>query len=509
VLEALVLLEKALVECLAAPTFTVPGAELTGCLDRVHTLTNRLAALQLALVREADARGLAAEAGATSTSTWLADRWRQHHGTVARLVKLAGTVRDGTRAALASATVNVEQAAVISAAVGGLPTEHRGEAERFLLEQAHLFGPRQLSRLGERLLHVVAPEVADRRDAEALERAERRAFQDRALSVLDVPGSSGVRLSGWLDREGAAVVRAALDPLCAPCPDPAGGLDSRSPGQRRADALVDVCRIGLACGELPDNGGDRPQIVVTIPLAALRAGSDQTEPGRMRLGQMGSGCAGRGQTEPGQTEPGQTRPARTALGQTGSGWTGPDQAWLDAGPPDGGPVDGEPAGRDLAVARNLLGDNRSGAYQPALLPVGVLDDGGQLTVATVRRLACDAGIVPAVLGGAGQVLDLGRQRRLFTGPLRRALVLRDGGCAFPACDRPARWCDGHHIRHWADGGSTDLANAVLLCGFHHRLIHRGEWSVRINPADGLPDFVPPATLDAGQRLRRNTFHRRE
>ncbi|NUT37411.1 MAG: DUF222 domain-containing protein, partial [Hamadaea sp.] len=69
---------------------------------------------------------------------------------------------------------------------------------------------------------------------------------------------------------------------------------------------------------------------------------------------------------------------------------------------------------------------------------GLLDTGDLLTPATARRLACDALIIPAVLGGDGQVLDLGRARRLIDGPLRRALVLRDRGCAFPGCDRPAR-----------------------------------------------------------------------
>jgi hypothetical protein len=141
--------------------------------------------------------------------------------------------------------------------------------------------------------------------------------------------------------------------------------------------------------------------------------------------------------------------------------------------------------------------------------VGVLDDAGLLTPASVRRLACDAAILPAVLGSHGQILDFGRQRRTFTGPLRRALVLRDGGCAFPGCDRPARWCDSHHIQHWTDGGPTRLDNAVLLCGHHHRVIHQARWLVRVNPRDGRPEFVPPADLDPNQLPRRNTYHRRQ
>jgi len=119
-------------------------------------------------------------------------------------------------------------------------------------------------------------------------------------------------------------------------------------------------------------------------------------------------------------------------------------------------------------------------------------------------------LLPAVLGTAGQVLDLGRERRLFSGAIRRALMLRDGGCAFPACDRPARWCQGHHVVGWQDGGGTCLSNAVLLCGFHHRLIHQpAGWTVYIDPADGLPTFIPPPWVDPQQRPRRNRYHRRQ
>jgi HNH endonuclease len=111
------------------------------------------------------------------------------------------------------------------------------------------------------------------------------------------------------------------------------------------------------------------------------------------------------------------------------------------------------------------------------------------------------------LGGDGQVLDVGQARRLFTGALRRALVARDGGCDFPGCDRPARWCHGHHVKAWTAGGATALDNGVLLCGHHHRVIHQDEWQVRM-AADGRPEFIPPAYLDPARRPRRNTYHLR-
>ena len=185
-------------------------------------------------------------------------------------------------------------------------------------------------------------------------------------------------------------------------------------GQQRADALTDVCRLALNTAELPENGGDRPQVVVTTDLDRLRES----------------------------------------------------------------------------------------------IGTATFDDGSHVTAATARRIACDAQLIPAVLNTAGQPLDLGRERRRFTGALRRALVLRDGGCAFPHCDRPAKWCQGHHLKHWADGGPTTLDNAVLVCSHHHRALHHGDWQARIHPADGLPEFIPPAYIDPLRRPQRNRCHRR-
>jgi hypothetical protein len=98
--------------------------------------------------------------------------------------------------------------------------------------------------------------------------------------------------------------------------------------------------------------------------------------------------------------------------------------------------------------------------------------GTRLSPTSVRRLACDAGVIPAVLGSSGEVLDQGRVQRLFTTAQTRALWLRDKHCTFPGCDVPAAWCDCHHLVHWLDGGRTDLDNAALLCPRHHTIAHR-------------------------------------
>ncbi|HEY2879953.1 HNH endonuclease signature motif containing protein [Nocardioides sp.] len=114
-----------------------------------------------------------------------------------------------------------------------------------------------------------------------------------------------------------------------------------------------------------------------------------------------------------------------------------------------------------------------------------------LSIATIRRLACDAEVIPAVLGAHGEPLDVGRAKRLVTAAIWVALVLRDRHCAFPGCDRPPVMCHAHHIRHWIFGGETKLSNLVLLCGHHHRVIHNTPWDVRLNPDDHQPEFRPP------------------
>lgn len=95
-----------------------------------------------------------------------------------------------------------------------------------------------------------------------------------------------------------------------------------------------------------------------------------------------------------------------------------------------------------------------------------------LPASSVRRLACDAGIIPAVLGSDSALLDLGRQARLAKPSQVAAVRLRDKGCSFPGCDRPPGWCEVHHIVHWVDGGSTDLSNLAMLCQAHHTLVHQ-------------------------------------
>ncbi len=116
------------------------------------------------------------------------------------------------------------------------------------------------------------------------------------------------------------------------------------------------------------------------------------------------------------------------------------------------------------------------------------DDGPALAVETARRLGCDSSLVAIVARGA-ETLDVGRRTRSIPPALRRALEARDRGCRFPGCAN-RRFVDGHHVRHWADGGATSLANLVSLCRYHHRLVHEGGFGVeRLD--DGAWRFTRP------------------
>jgi hypothetical protein len=149
-----------------------------------------------------------------------------------------------------------------------------------------------------------------------------------------------------------------------------------------------------------------------------------------------------------------------------------------------------------------LTDLQQGLTQAACRGAGWFDDGQPVSAATIRRLACDAQVIPVLLGSASQPLDVGHAVRSATLPIHRALAVRDQGCAFPGCDRPPAWSVVHHICHWADGGDTSCANCVLLCGRHHRVVHHDGWDVAIE-ADGLPSFYPPAWIDPERSPRRN------
>jgi len=135
-----------------------------------------------------------------------------------------------------------------------------------------------------------------------------------------------------------------------------------------------------------------------------------------------------------------------------------------------------------------------------------LEHGGLIPNETARRLGCDC-VVETVITDGSQVVGVGRNSRTIPGWLRRLVHHRDGGgCRFPGC-RHARWLQVHHIQHWADSGTTDLDNLILLCGFHHRFLHEHHWHITTS-SDGQfqfrrPDWTlyPKPNLEMDPRLK--------
>jgi hypothetical protein len=326
--------------------------------------------------------------GAASAAAWLVNRCHMAPGAAKQRVELAHRLEKMPKVAeaFAAGSLNYGQVRVISDATKDLDDEYVTEVQDHLVEESRHCEPRKLER---RLAHW-----RHRGDAA---REVARANQQHARRELKIAPKAGgmFGIQGELDAEGGATVLTALDALSAP--DPAGA-EPRTPAQRRADALVELARRSLDAGDLPDRGGERPHLAVTVPLD-------------------------------------------TAMGVRGA-------------------------------------------------PGADLDWGGFLTGETARRLLCDCKIHRVITNGKSLPIDVGRATRTIPAALRRALVVRDRGCAFPGCDRPAAWCDAHHLVHWTQDGPTCLENCVLLCSTHHRMVHEGGWGLR-RARDGRLLVRPP------------------
>jgi Domain of unknown function (DUF222) len=406
-----------------------------------------------------------------------------------------------TGRAFVAGHVSVEHVAAITDVRRDLGDEvMAGGGEKLLLDSARTDTPAAVRRLGRELLYRLDPDRGERRD--------RRLRDERWLQVARTFHGT-VAIQGLLDPVSGESVINALAAYTPPA-DAAAVAAGYSAGQRRADALTDLCAAALA--SLTPPGTTRPP----DPGSGTGTGTGQTSP------------AGPGQTSP--AGPGQASRSRDQAPDADDAADGPAS---DPARPDDSATDGaapaQPAAAGAAPAQPAAGTPpgpvRAGPHSPTAgppegwapggwapggglmswtgrahptvivtIPIGALlgvagsapavlgQQREPISASTARRLACDAHILPTVLGSAGQVLDLGHSARLVTPAQRRALAIRDRGCRFPGCTRGLRFTQAHHVWHWAEGGPTNLTNMIMLCAGHHALVHDGRWRLDYHAA---------------------------
>ncbi len=314
-------------------------------------------------------------------------------------------IRPFLAAAQRSGEVSAEKVAIIASALGqvdrrGFDPAEIDAGEQLLAEQAMLLPPEDVKRVADRVVDAIDPDGTLPDEQLNL---DRRFFDLRP--TRDGAWKGEFRLTG----SAGAKLKTLIDPLSKVRVDESGETDTRTVGQRRHDAMEDICDRQLRAGDTPDAGGVPATVIVTINLDDLLA----------RCG------------------------------------------------------------------------------------YGTTSDGTIIPVETLLEMADNAEIIPAVLNDAGQVLSLGRSRRIASRGQTLALIARDAGCSFPGCAHPPQYCERHHIVEWVNGGPTDLANLTLVCRYHHHNFLARGWQIALN-ADGIPEWRPPRWVDRDQKPLINT-----
>ena len=388
-------------------------AELMQEVDRLAALA---AAARAVVAAEAVSRGVVTESG-ENAFTWVrahAPSLRQGGaGDVAQLAlavaggasgPLAGPVgADAPAAVDPDTSLGIVWEGVVDGSVGPalatavlreqvrldplLRDDARSTVTRALVELGCTWGAGQMRRLRPRM-------VAEFGHHGAFDDLQARLAPAACLSAPVVASGDVTEYQLRMTPEQAVAMEAAIGPLSAPAPnEETGERDLRSSGQRRVEALAEVCRRSSAldadASGTDGAGGAVAAVHVTMALADLEA--------------------------------------RTGFGEA-------------------------------------LGSSATATM---------------LSPELVRRVCCEADLVPHVLGTAGEDLDLGRVARLFTRAQRRALRRRDRGCTYPGCTAPSAWTRAHHVVHWVDGGLSDLDNAASLCQRHHTFVHERRLMARV------------------------------
>ncbi len=365
---------------------SVPAESMGDDMLSLQRIESRLQAETLRRLRRFDSGQGYANSLALSAKGWL--RWKCNltYTAASNQVEVARALESlpQTSRAFADGDISYRHASLIASTSEQLGDKMESHAEEILVNSAKELDPKSLGQVAAHLRHCLQPDEVLRDANESHER--------RFLYLSQTLG--GVfYLNGRLDAEGGAVLQTALNSVMGPpAPD-----DERTTRQRRLDAAVEMARRQLDGGRLPEVGGQKPHLMVTVDMATLAK-----EPGSRAA----------------ELEWAQPIPAETA-----------------------------------------------------------------------RRIACDCTITPVFRGAESHQVDAGTSSRVIPPSMRRALIVRDKHCRFPGCDMPAAWTDGHHLRHWADGGPTALWNLLLICRRHHGFFHEGGWT--LERTEGGLVAVPP------------------
>jgi hypothetical protein len=394
------------------PTF-LTTVEKSTVLVELAAVQAQVAELRLRVL--AAAGDVASATAARDAGAWLAVATNARRCDAAADVRLAAALESRyavVATGMREGRVSPAQAGAIVRALDRLPAgvgpDVRKDAEQTLVGYASDFDPTELTRLGRRVLDVVAPEVGEAAEARALGDLEAAATA-RARLTLRALGDGTTRLSGLIPDASAARLATYLHAYTNP--RRRGGTARE--GLHDTDAAADAG--GVADADLDSDAG-----------------------GRVR-----------------ESHPNKLAKAFTQLLED-----------LDA---TRLPIHGGDA-TTLVVTMSL--DSLKADLGTATIDNGLPGDGAdRITAAQARRLACRAKIIPSVLGGDSEVLDLGRARRLFSPAQNRALRLRDTHCRAEGFTIPATWCESHHWQPWSRGGRTDLDAGALLCSHHHHRVH--------------------------------------
>ncbi len=380
-LEAARLALNAAIDGYGAAVRQLDGRRLGEALIDTRALKDRVEAIFVDGLRRFDQAGDFIADGAIDVIAWLRSRCKVSGAEAAQRVGVARQLEQLpiTQQAFARGELGLQHVAAMARAAEHVGVAAVQRAEATLVGMAERMDPNQFTGVVKNYEHQVDARAA-------LDEANRQ--HDRRYLRLSDSLDGMVKLEGLLDAEGGAVVSNAINAQLLP-----NGDDRRTPEQRRADALIEICARRQGTGR----GAPRPHLVVRATVETLAA------------------------------------------------------------------ADGAPSGE--------------------------IDGAGPVPAETVRRLACDAALT-RITGQGELVAEISRASRSIPPAMRRALADRDRGCVAQHCTRPVEWTDAHHLRHWADGGPTTMANLILLCRTHHRLVHEDGWQLQ-RLTTGRCALLPP------------------